>query len=122
MTDPAVQLKVAYLGGGSRNWARVLMRDLACCPELGGELRLFDIDFAAAKVNEELGNWLQEQPGVVSRWHYRAVEKSRRPWQGLISCLFPSNPVHWTIWSTKLVSPKSMGCFSRLAIPPGHPG
>jgi len=75
MADPAVQLKVAYLGGGSRNWARVLMRDLACCPELGGELRLFDIDFAAAKVNEELGNWLQEQPGVVSHWHYRAVEK-----------------------------------------------
>jgi len=75
MTDPAVQLKVAYLGGGSRNWARVLMRDLACCAELGGELRLYDIDFAAAKINEELGNWLQKQPGVVSAWRYRAVDK-----------------------------------------------
>ena len=82
MADPAVQLKVAYLGGGSRNWARVLMRDLACCAELGGELRLFDIDFAAAKINEELGNWLHQQPGVVSSWRYRAVEKIETALEG----------------------------------------
>jgi alpha-galactosidase len=67
------ELKIAYLGGGSREWARKLMFDLALCPELSGQMALYDIDLDSARLNEQLGNWLQEQPGVVSRWHYRAV-------------------------------------------------
>ena len=35
-----VALKIAYLGGGSREWARKLMIDLALCPELTGEIVL----------------------------------------------------------------------------------
>jgi hypothetical protein len=31
---PAIPLKIAYLGGGSRDWACKLMIDLAVCPEL----------------------------------------------------------------------------------------
>jgi alpha-galactosidase len=66
-------LRIAYIGGGSREWARKLMFDLALCPDLTGKVALYDIDMAAARLNEQLGNWLQEQPGVVSRWHYAAV-------------------------------------------------
>src|SRR5690242_9885647 len=73
--DDVIQLKVAYIGGGSRGWAQMLMGDLAVCPDLGGEVLLYDIDLASARLNEELGNWLQDQPGVVSRWRYRAVER-----------------------------------------------
>jgi alpha-galactosidase/6-phospho-beta-glucosidase family protein len=70
----SIPLKIAYLGGGSREWARKLMFDLALCPELTGEIVLYDIDIDSARLNEQLGNWLQGQPGVVSRWHYTAVE------------------------------------------------
>jgi len=66
-------LKVAYIGGGSREWARKLMIDLALCPDLTGEVALYDIDMEAARLNEQLGNWLQEQPGVISSWCYTAV-------------------------------------------------
>ncbi len=75
MSERVISLKIAYIGGGSRNWARTLMRDLACCSDLCGEIRLYDIDFESAQVNEQLGNWLQTQAGVLSKWHYRAVEK-----------------------------------------------
>ena len=67
-------LKIAYIGGGSRGWAHVLMNDLAICADLSGEVLLYDIDLEAARLNETLGNWLQNQPGVLSRWQYRAVE------------------------------------------------
>ena len=63
-------LKIAYIGGGSREWARKLMIDLALCPDLTGEVVLYDIDMDSARLNEQLGNWIQDQPGVVSHWHY----------------------------------------------------
>jgi len=66
-------LKIAYIGGGSREWARKLMMDLALCPQLNGEVWLYDIDEPAARLNEQLGNWLQQQAGVVSRWHYQVA-------------------------------------------------
>jgi galacturan 1,4-alpha-galacturonidase len=69
----ANDLKIAYLGGGSREWARKLMMDLALCPDLNGRMALYDINMEAALSNEKLGNWLQDQPGVVSRWKYEAV-------------------------------------------------
>ncbi len=69
----AIDLKIAYIGGGSREWARKLMIDLALCPELTGQVALYDIDAESAQLDEQLGNWLQGQPGVVSRWHYASV-------------------------------------------------
>jgi galacturan 1,4-alpha-galacturonidase len=70
-----IELKIAYIGGGSREWARKLMLDLALCPDLTGEVALYDIDTASARLNEALGNWLQGQPGVRSSWRYAAVER-----------------------------------------------
>ena len=66
-------MKIAYIGGGSRQWARSLMMDLALCPELSGEVSLFDIDFEAAQMNATLGNLLQTRPEVVSNWQYRVA-------------------------------------------------
>jgi galacturan 1,4-alpha-galacturonidase len=68
------ELKIAYIGGGSRGWARTLMGDLAICPDLGGAVLLYDIDFAAAYLNAALGNWITLQPGSVANWRYQAVE------------------------------------------------
>ena len=63
--DPK-NLKIAYIGGGSRMWARTLMADLALEPELNGRIELYDIDFPAAKLNETLGNWIGTRPEACS--------------------------------------------------------
>lgn len=73
----STSLKIAYIGGGSRDWARKLMIDLALCPDLTGEVALYDIDMDSARLNEQLGNWMQTQPGVVSQWRYTAVSTLR---------------------------------------------
>ena len=78
MSTP-IPLKIAYIGGGSRDWARKLMVDLALCPDLTGEVALYDIDIDSARLNEQLGNWMHasQQPGVVSQWRYSAVSTLR---------------------------------------------
>lgn len=76
MSTP-IPLKIAYIGGGSRDWARKLMIDLALCPDLAGEVALYDIDMESARLNEQLGNWVQTQNGIVSKWRYTAVSTLR---------------------------------------------
>ncbi|PJN95612.1 alpha-galactosidase, partial [Amaricoccus sp. HAR-UPW-R2A-40] len=51
-------ITLAYIGGGSLNWAQVLMGDLAQDGAIAGEVRLYDIDQAAAARNAALGNRL----------------------------------------------------------------
>jgi len=51
-------IKIAYIGGGSRLWARGLMSDLALTDDLTGEVALYDIDIDAAIQNQKLGTYL----------------------------------------------------------------
>ena len=63
-------LRIGYIGGGSMNWARDLICDLALEPQLSGVVRLYDIDHNAAKVNETIGNQLKEE--ACGKWTYEA--------------------------------------------------
>ncbi|MBQ8292164.1 MAG: alpha-glucosidase/alpha-galactosidase [Clostridia bacterium] len=65
-------LKIAYIGGGSRGWAYILMKDLAQEPDLSGCVNLYDIDFEAACCNEIIGNRLSAREDVVGKWKYEA--------------------------------------------------
>ena len=68
------ELKVAYIGGGSRGWAHALMNDLAQSAHFSGEIRLYDLDYELAEFNAKYGNWVQAHPEAVSNWKYRAVK------------------------------------------------
>ena len=68
------ELKIAYIGGGSRGWAWGLMSDLAEAPDISGDMYLYDIDFEAAKANEIIGNKYNDAPMSCSKWNYHAVE------------------------------------------------
>lgn len=69
-----VPLKIAYIGGGSRGWAHILIKDLLMYPGFTGEVRLYDIDKPMAKLNERYASWMQSHPEGVSKWKYRAVD------------------------------------------------
>ena len=68
-------LKIAYIGGGSRGWAWGLMSDLASAEDISGEVALYDIDFEAAKANEIIGNKYNDVPGCRSKWNYKAEKE-----------------------------------------------
>ena len=65
-------LQIAYIGGGSMNWAWELMGDLALEPQLSGIVRLYDINYGAAKSNEIIGNRLKDDPAALGKWAYKA--------------------------------------------------
>lgn len=72
--NKAEDVKIAYIGGGSRGWAWGLMSDLATAGDMSGSVFLYDIDFEAAKANEKIGNMHNSAEGAVSEWSYKAVE------------------------------------------------
>lgn len=67
-------IKIAYIGGGSKNWARVFMADLAASEGLSGEMALFDIDMEAARRNAAIGKRIYDDPSARSRFRYRVCE------------------------------------------------
>ena len=50
------EIKIAYIGGGSRGWAWTLMNDLKKADDISGTVFLYDIDYPAARCNEIIGN------------------------------------------------------------------
>ena len=68
-----ISIKIAYIGGGSRAWARELMIDLAQNDRLQGEVALYDIDEAAALKNARIGAALFDRPEAARRFRFRAT-------------------------------------------------
>lgn len=64
------QIKIAYIGGGSKLWARSFMQDLALAEGIGGEVHLYDIDIPAAERNQKIATRIHALPGAVSDFSY----------------------------------------------------
>lgn len=70
----AENIKIAYIGGGSRGWAWNLMSDLALEKALSGTVYLYDIDKHAAKNNEIIGNKIREYYPDADNFSYIATD------------------------------------------------
>ena len=68
-------LKIAYIGGGSKMWARVFMYDLALTEGLCGEIALYDIDRAAAVRNMKIGERINGDKRTLSKWRYTVCDR-----------------------------------------------
>ncbi len=71
----ADDVTIAYVGGGSRQWAPNLIRDLAQS-DLHGEVRLYDEYVESAERNAEFGNWVHGEADVEpsTEWSYEATD------------------------------------------------
>lgn len=74
MTNKAKNLRIAYIGGGSRGWAWGFMTDLSMDPQLCGTVRLYDIDRDAAVRNQIIGSKISAHPGARSAWTYEVAD------------------------------------------------
>ncbi len=64
-------IKIAYIGGGSKLWARTFMSDLAVAENLSGEIALYDIDVEAAERNARIGTRIKDNPNTTSVFEYK---------------------------------------------------
>ncbi len=70
----AEDVRIAYIGGGSRGWAWGLMSDLAAVDDMNGTVALYDIDREAAEKNAVIGNRMKELPDCRNAWDYQAAD------------------------------------------------
>ncbi len=75
--NKAEQVKIAYIGGGSRGWAWGLMSDLVDCDDMSGDVYLYDIDYEAAQHNEIIGNMFNDCEGAKSHWDFHASKTAK---------------------------------------------
>lgn len=67
-------VNLAYIGGGSKQWARVFMSDLALAEGLCGEIRLYDPDRESAERNAAIGAHINENPATRSHFRYAVCD------------------------------------------------
>lgn len=75
-------IRVAYIGGGSRGWAWKFMTDLAIEPSMSGQIVLYDIDKEAALANEIIGNKVNSRPESVGKWGYQVADSLKEALTG----------------------------------------
>ena len=67
------EIRIAYIGGGSRGWAWKFMTDLAIEPSMSGRVILYDIDGPAAEINKIIGNKITARQESVGKWEYETA-------------------------------------------------
>ena len=68
------EIKIAYIGGGSKLWARSFMQDLALAEGIRGEVALYDIDREAAVRNQKIAARIHEKKEAVSQFTYTVAD------------------------------------------------
>lgn len=68
-------IKIGYIGGGSKLWARTFMSDLAVAEHLSGEIALYDIDMEAARRNVRIGEYINKDPRTKSYFTYKLCDR-----------------------------------------------
>ena len=84
LSDPEVRLEQPPFPAreGWDDFRRFFDELFAAIPDLTGEVWLYDIEMESARLNERFGNWMQGQPGVLSKWRYIAEPTLDKTLQG----------------------------------------
>lgn len=116
------ELKIAYIGGGSRGWAWGLMSDLASESDISGEVYLYDIDFEAAKHNEIIGNKFNSAEGAKSKWNYKAVETAKEALAGADFVIISILPGTFDEMESDVHTPEKYGIYQSVGDTSGPGG
>jgi len=116
------QLKIAYIGGGSRGWAWGLMSDLASCDDISGDVFLYDIDFEAAKHNEIIGNKFNRAEGAKSVWNYKAVPTIEESLSGADFVIISILPGTFDEMESDVHTPEKYGIYQSVGDTSGPGG
>ena len=115
-------LKIAYIGGGSRGWAWGLMSDLAVCDDISGDVYLYDIDFEAAKNNEIIGNKFNFAEGAKTHWNYKAVETEKEALENADFVIISILPGTFDEMQSDVHTPEKYGIYQSVGDSSGPGG
>lgn len=114
-------LSIAYIGGGSRQWAPNLIQDLALS-ELAGEVRLYDAVPESAERNARFGNWVEDTAATETEWSYSAHETLEATLTGADVVILSTQYNPADAFVKDLDIPKSYGIYGAVSATIGPGG
>ena len=120
--NKAENVKIAYIGGGSRGWAWSLMSDLVSCDKMSGDVYLYDIDKKAAQMNEVIGNKYNDIDGAVSVWNYHATETIEKALTGCDFVVISIMPGTFDEMESDVHLPEKYGIYQAVGDTTGPGG
>ena len=112
--EKAKNLKIAYIGGGSRGWAWGFMKDLAMDGDMCGTIRLYDIDRSAAERNRIIGGKISAHPKAVSRWEYEVSDTLREALTGVDFVVISILPATFEEMRSDVHLPERVGVYQPV--------
>lgn len=107
-------IKIAYIGGGSRGWAWGLMSDLLSYDDISGDVYLYDIDYQAAKNNEIIGEKGNFAEGAKSVWHYHASKTIEEALTGCNFVIISILPATFDEMASDVHAPEKYGIYQTV--------
>lgn len=116
------EIKIAYIGGGSREWATKLLSDLALSDKLFGTVDLYDIDFNASLHNEKLADAVFSHPDALTNFKTRAVKTLSEALRGADFVVISIEPGPITLRYADLEIPAKYGLLQTVGDTTGPGG
>ena len=120
--DKVTDLKIAYIGGGSRGWAWTLMTDLAQEDQISGEVRLYDLDQKAAEVNKKIGNHLMSREDAKGDWKFEVYPTLESALTGCDFVIISILPGTFDEMESDVHLPERVGCYQSVGDTAGPGG
>lgn len=121
-SNKAENIKIAYIGGGSRGWAWGLMSDLASADDISGDVYLYDIDYQAALNNEIIGNKYNGIEGTKSKWNYHATKDIADALKGADFVVISILPGTFDEMASDIHAPEKYGIYQSVGDTTGPGG
>ena len=115
-------LKIAYIGGGSRGWAWTFMTDLSMDDSLSGTIRLYDIDESASKNNEIIGNQLSAREDTIGKWKYETSSSLKDALTGCDFAVISILPGTFDEMASDVHLPERLGIYQSVGDTAGPGG
>jgi alpha-galactosidase len=115
-------IKIAYIGGGSRGWAWGFMKDLSLDGEISGDVRLYDIDRDAAKRNSLIGGRISAHPKAKSHWKYSVSESLKEALNGADFVVISILPGTFEEMRSDVHEPEKLGIYQPVGDTTGPGG
>lgn len=114
MSEKVKNIKICYIGGGSKQWARVFMSDLALTQGLGGEIALYDIDIVASQRNAKIGGYINDNSKTLSKFEYIVYDNLERALQGADFVIISILPGTFKEMRSDVHAPEEYGIYQSV--------
>lgn len=115
-------IKICYIGGGSKMWAHIFMADLAVADGLSGEIALYDIDLEAAQRNAKIGANINKSPKTLSKFEYKVYQEIESALKGADFVIISILPGTFKEMRSDVHTPEKYGIFQSVGDTAGPGG